>query len=392
MTSPYSTPWSPPRWLRRWAVGTLALLFALLALGAVVTSFRVGMADPIWPTRPWHLLTISWQEPSPGFLIEHLHRLAGFTVGGVVAVLAMGLWLTEPRPRFRWGGLAALAALLVAFGQLHRTLIKHQTAVAESGVFSTPDWTIAAGPTLIALVLVGLLTVAATFRGPAGSGLRLLGVVLLVAVMAQGILGGLRVYLNALLGTDLAAFHGVFAQVVLALAVTVVVGTVSRHEVPADDCWHADPALIRWAMLSAAVVFGQIVAGAVLRHTGSPLGPRLHLLAAFAVVFATAAVSRRLADAPHGVRRLARLAAALVGVQILLGVEAWMMRFQTGLLASPFQPVTAANAVTRTAHALTGYALFAVTVALALTLLRTRATRPRPTIDRRPAAALETVA
>src|SRR5262245_42384000 len=122
MTSPLSTPWSPPRWLHRWSVVTLAPLVALLALGAVVSSFRVGTLVPIWRTRPWHLLTISWQEPNPGFLIEHLHRLAGFTVGGAVAILAVGLWLTEPRPAFRWGGLAALVALLAAFGQLHGTL------------------------------------------------------------------------------------------------------------------------------------------------------------------------------------------------------------------------------------------------------------------------------
>src|SRR5437763_10444032 len=107
-----------PRWLHRWAVGTLALLFALLTLGAVVTSFKVGMADPVWPTRPWHLALIDWQEASRGFLIEHAHRLAGFVVGGAVSVLALALWLTEPRPALRWGGVAALVALIAAFGQL----------------------------------------------------------------------------------------------------------------------------------------------------------------------------------------------------------------------------------------------------------------------------------
>src|SRR5437763_4329663 len=93
-----------PRWLHRWAVGTLAVLFALLTLGAVVTSFCVGMADPVWPTRPWHLLTISWQEPSAGYLIEHTHRLAGFVAGAAVALLSLLFWLSEPRRGLRWAG------------------------------------------------------------------------------------------------------------------------------------------------------------------------------------------------------------------------------------------------------------------------------------------------
>src|SRR5262249_23150831 len=160
-------------------------------------------------------------------------------------------------------------------------------------------------PTLIALALVACLTAWAAFPGMSGSGVRLLGVVLLVGVMAQGILGGLRVYLNALVGPELAAVHGVFSQIVLAVAVAVVVYSAPRRDVPADDRWHADAALVRWGVLSAVVVFGQIVAGALLRHTPSPLGPRLHLLGAFLVVFATAAVARQLpTDAPRCIRVL----------------------------------------------------------------------------------------
>src|SRR5215831_15757254 len=133
MTSLSQTSGPFPPWLRRWAVGTLALLFALLTVGAVVTSFKVGMADPVWPTRPWHLLLVSWDEPRPGFLIEHTHRLAGFVTGAAVAVLAVGLWLTEPRPQLRWGGLVALVALLVTFGQLHGTLLQHQKLYHQTG-------------------------------------------------------------------------------------------------------------------------------------------------------------------------------------------------------------------------------------------------------------------
>src|SRR5437763_11893759 len=102
-----------PRWLHAWALLTVCATFVLLLLGAVVTTFRVGMADPIWPTYPWHLLLISWQEPSAGFLIEHTHRLAGYLVGCCVIGLACALWLGERRTWLRWLGLTALGAVIV---------------------------------------------------------------------------------------------------------------------------------------------------------------------------------------------------------------------------------------------------------------------------------------
>jgi heme A synthase len=364
MSSGFATSEFPsPRLLRFAAIGTLALLFALLALGAVVTSFHVGMADPIWPTRPWHLWTISWEEPSHGFLIEHTHRLAGFFTGGAVAILAILVWLTERRPLFRWGGLAAIMALLLAFGQMHGSLLKHQNLLKDSGELISPDWVIVLGPTVAILAVVAAFTVVSAGMASTG-GLRLLAVLLLIAVMAQGILGGLRVYLNALYGSDLAAIHGVFSQIVLALAVTVVVLTGRRSTSQGGSD------LLRWGIIAATVVFGQIIAGAVLRHSSSPLGPRLHLLGAFLVVFATAAVSRR--SRGTGVRGLAVLAASLAGLQVLVGIEAWMVRFKAGLDLLAIQQVTEAAAIVRTLHALIGYGLFATVVGLVVVMQRDR--------------------
>jgi heme A synthase len=367
-----NNPWSPSRGLHRWAVLTAAATFGLLALGSVVTSFRVGMADPVWPTRPWHLLTISWDEPKPGFVIEHVHRLAGFIVGAVVSVLTLWLWLTEPKKTLRYTGVLALVALLAAFGQLHGSLIKQQRLSAEAGELLPPDWTIALGPTLAALAVVVILTGVMLCVGSPGRGLRVLGVVLLVAVMVQGMLGGLRVYLNALFGTDLAAVHGSFSQVVFALTVAVAVLTARRKIVPADDAWTPDAGTARAATLAAVAVYGQIVCGAVLRHGTTAWGPRLHLLVAFLAVIAVFAAVRALRDAPAGVRRLGRGMVTLTVVQLMLGVEAWMARFAGGLTASQWQPVNVPDAVTRSAHVLVGYTLFGAAVALAVTIRRAR--------------------
>ena len=102
-----------PRWLHRWAVLTVCATFVLLGLGAIVTTRNVGMADPIWPTYPWHLLLISWEEPRPGFQIEHSHRAAGYVVGFCIIVLTIGLWLKEPRRWLCWLGTAALVGVIV---------------------------------------------------------------------------------------------------------------------------------------------------------------------------------------------------------------------------------------------------------------------------------------
>jgi heme A synthase len=362
MTESAATPrFLSARVLRATAVGTLVLLFALLSLGAVVTSFRVGMADPIWPTRPWHLLTISWQEPSAGYLIEHTHRLAGFVAGAAVALLSLLIWLSEPRRGLRWGGFLTTIGLLAAFGQLHGTLLGHQKELRETGELTSPNWMLVLAPTLAALALTLVFGVWA-------GGKRLLGAILLIAVMSQGMLGGLRVYFNALGGTNLAAVHGVFSQVVLGLAVATLVATGPRRLLPPT----IDSKLIVWSVSSAFIIFGQVVAGAVLRHSDSPLGPRVHLLGAFAVVFATSAVSRQSRGLRPGIRSPAVLAASLAGVQILLGVEAWMIRFKAGLAASATQQITLAEAITRTLHVLVGYGLFATAVGLAVVLVRNR--------------------
>jgi heme A synthase len=370
--------WSPPRWLRYWAGGTLALLFALLTLGAFVTSFQVGMADPIWPTRPWHLLTIDWSEPKAGYLVEHTHRLIGFVVGGMVSVLAIGLWLTERKPGLRWSGLIGLIALLGAFGQLHGTLIQQQTAwrEAQSAItspdqvvaLSQPNWFIAAGPTVAALAVLALIVVLALRLGSPGRGLRALGVLLLVGVMFQGLVGGLRVYLDALMGTHLAATHGVFSQVVLAIAVCVFVGLRRPQEIPADDRMARESAAQQTAMILVLLVFGQVIAGAILRHTQSPLGPRLHLLLAFAIVGLTLVVGRFLSDAPRSIRKLYHGLLMLIAIQLALGIESWLIKYANGFAAASFRRITELDALMRTAHAVVGYALFAATVALTLVL------------------------
>lgn len=85
-------------------------------------------------------------------------------------------------------------------------------------------------------------------------------------------------------GPSLAQFHGLFAQVVFGLLLTLAAST-SRDWVvgPVNEVklkW-----LRRWVVATAAAILGQAALGGVIRHRDLLLASRLHLLGAF-VVFA----------------------------------------------------------------------------------------------------------
>jgi heme A synthase len=217
--------------------------------------------------------------------------------------------------------------------------------------------------------------IAGMVRGVRGSGVRVLAVVALVAVMVQGLLGGFRVRLDALFGTELAPVHGVFAQVVFCLLVALAVLTAR----PAPGDLPAGPrrSLGRLSLALVGLLFVQLVWGAMVRHTPSALNQRLHLLTAFLVVaaavwllrvgFATPAARPRVASAGW-------VLGVLLALQVALGVEAWMGKFgeeaRRGKPAAAFLPeaeqVSGKQAALRTAHTLIGTGVLATAVVLAL--------------------------
>ena len=356
------TPNRPvPRWLHVWAIATVAVAAILLILGEMVTTLRAGMVDPDWPTRPWHLALESRERWTPGYLVEHTHRVFGYLVGTLAAVLALGAWAYEPRKGLRWGMLIALVALLAGYGDFHGQMM----AQIDAPVVHLPVRSTIA--TLVPLAAVVVLCGAALRNGPAGTGVRILTVGALVAVMIQGLLGGLRVRLNDLLGTDLATVHGTFATLVLSLLITIPVLTARRPREPLP----ADARRKLGWQTAALVVFSlvQVGWGALIRHMPDKLSTRMHLLFAFVVVgFATLAIKQALAD-PVTRRRFnwpARILMALITLQIVFGVEAWMGKFMTGIPVEAQRVPPVGQAVLRTAHAHVGAWVLAVAVVFAL--------------------------
>jgi heme a synthase len=200
---------------------------------------------------------------------------------------------------------------------------------------------------------VGLLTLA---LGVAlwPSRLRWLGVAAVVAVVAQGVLGGLRVVL--LQGT-LAILHGCLAQAFFGLLVAIALLSARTSTPSLGGLPSSTRAL---TIATAVLVYAQIVFGALLTHTGRI---DLHLAGALGVFVLAPMVTARLRRTRDAVAAPAALSLLiLLGLQLLLGVGAYVGRFTAltlpgGALIGLALPV---------AHRLVGSLILAAAVVLAL--------------------------
>jgi cytochrome c oxidase assembly protein subunit 15 len=212
--------------------------------------------------------------------------------------------------------------------------------------------------------------------------LRWFGVAALVGISIQGVLGILRVNLNELMGRQLALVHGCFAQLVFALLVGLALctsrgwSTAPLISAPAAD-WTR---LRRWSILTTGLIYLQLVLGGFVRHTTSLLGQRGHLLVAFAVAAAVAWLLKLVLETQAANKPLTsavKLLAALVVLQVLLGIEAWMMKFAAGFAMADLQPIPPQQELIRTAHFIVGSAVFAAAVVVTLRAHRQLALAPR---------------
>jgi heme A synthase len=211
----------------------------------------------------------------------------------------------------------------------------------------------------------------------------------LAGVSLQGVVGGLRVLEHARWGLELRILHGCFAQVVLALLVSAAVFAGRGWLAPREALVRGEGGrrLRRWSLAALGLVYLQIVLGVLLRHTYHPLWQRLHLLTAFAATAAVVWLVKTVLDTRAGgksLRRAAAVLAGLVGLQLILGVEAWMTQLAGGALPEML-PLTVQRVAVRTAHVLGGSLVFAMTVVIALLARRpqTAGVAPAVTPDER---------
>lgn len=203
---------------------------------------------------------------------------------------------------------------------------------------------------------------------------RGLAVLVLLSVIVQGVLGGMRV-----LGDDprMALVHGVSAALVFTLiaAIALITGRswrdADRFTVPATV--HR----MKWlAVATPVVILAQYVLGGLVRHLGTGLYE--HLGFAFVVLLAIGATV--VAADRSGSKWLggpAWLLLGLVFVQLALGAGAWVTKF--GFTAAGYVAVQQSlpQVLLRTAHTLVGMLVFMTSVILALRVFRLTALNPQ---------------
>jgi len=288
-----------------------------------------------------------------------LHRLAVATAGATLVLLFLGGLVTST------GSGLAVPDWPLSFGQVFPPMV--------GGVLFEHGHRLAATAVGCLTVVLALWTVV----GDGRASVRALGLLALLAVVLQGVLGGITVLYKLPLAVSVT--HACLAQTFFCLTVTLAPVTSPAWSVPRPR--RSPGALGVLAGLTTGAVFGQLVLGALMRHMHAGLAipdfplafgqlvpplvtpyiaihfaHRVGALVVAAAVGSTAVHVLRHTDDPW-VRRPAFLAAGLVVLQVTLGaLTIWSRR----------------AVLPTTTHLVVGAALLAT--CLVLTLRATRVT------------------
>lgn len=235
-------------------------------------------------------------------------------------------------PLVWWGGFVAATGSGMAF----------RDWLTSDGVFMTfYPWLSSAGDKFIEHghrllgQLAGLLTIAVvvvSFRCERRAWVRYYALGLLAGVVGQGILGGMRVTMDARM---LALVHGCVGPAFF-VGTAGLVAVTSRAWLAPSSGAPAPGGLFRLALLTAALAYAQLVVGAVVRHSPHLLsesaaaifrvGVYFHLLLAAAVAVHILWLAARCVRT-RVCRGAAVGLALLLVAQLLLGVSSWVVKY-----------------------------------------------------------------
>ena len=231
---------------------------------------------------------------------------------------------------------------------------------------------------------VGLLCIVFaiwTWRVERRRWMRILGIVILLAVIGQGILGGITVL--KLLPWEISTAHATLAQMIFGtmLAMALATSRTWLESSPGNVADGASPSLRTLSTLGVIAVWIQLILGAAFRHSGIRLLP--HVICAGVVTLLLMWTTIRALPLSAGVPRLAapaKLVLSLLVVQLLLGFGAYVARVQWS--ADAPQPLTV-MVISTVAHVAVGALLFAAALLLAIQIRRELPASPRLSVEQR---------
>lgn len=293
-------------------------------------------------------------------------------------------------------GLHRLAILLACLTVV--LLVAGALVTSNEAGDSVPDWPLSFGRWLIRsnnfvanvryeyshrfiAGVVGLTTLILAvwaYLGERRSWMRKLGLVALIGVVAQAAIGGMRVWFpeyKALIAVPHALVAQSFFAVVISIAVFTSRSWRSPHQVKPDD---KGLPLRRLVGTTVLVVLIQLVLGAGFRHQAFGIIPHIVGAVVATVLIATTvvAVVRRYRDEGYLVRP-ARLAIALLVVQLGLGVAAYLARLGAAADPQPLEPMISLTV----AHLVVGALTLATVVVLTLRCYQVVAPRTEQAMD-----------
>ena len=272
---PLAISHQPSRCSTDFAKFLVACTVILILAGSLVTSHDAGLSVPDWPTSyGWNMFTFPPSMWVANILYEHGHRLIASGVGFLAIIMAVWLWMAEPRRWLRWFGVATLGSV-VAQGLLGGLTVLFFLPAAVStahaglaeiffcmtvaiAIFTSPGWIAGYGD----------------HTKPSDAGLRRLATLATVLIYAQILVGATMRHTGAGLAipdfplmfghlipdhwSSAIAIH--FTHRVGAALVTVALITLFTHIAKR----YADrPELMRPAMLILALVAIQVTLGAL---------------------------------------------------------------------------------------------------------------------------------
>jgi heme a synthase len=225
--------------------------------------------------------------------------------------------------------------------------------------------------------LVGLLTIVAAvwiWKAEPRRWMRWLGIVALLGVIIQGVLGGLtvRMFLPWYISTAHAAIAQTFFCLLVCMALFTSRAWIAEPPVPVLD--QRRPGLYTLCLISLAFLYLQLVFGAAFRHGGMSFA--YHLINAVLVTAVLIWTSVRAMAESHRVPALgfsARMVHGLLMLQLALGFAAYLTRVRWGKDAPQPLPSMIASTV---AHVAVGALLLSFTFVLTIQTRRHLAAAP----------------